>query len=196
MTAARNEDRAAHDRTVVATALYRRLLGSRFDVLPPLVRELHDVTGMSRWSGRADVVRGRGLAARLLARRLRLPPEGRDQTLSVTFDPVDGREIWARTFGASVFRSVQEEQGGLLRERIGAITFVFALDASGEGLALLLEGVRVLGVPLPRFALPAIRTVESAHEGRYRFEVEAGLPLIGPIVRYAGWLERAGADSA
>ena len=180
-------------------ALYRRLLGSHFDVLPPRVRELHDVTGMSRWSGRADVVRGRGPAARLVARLLRLPPDGRDQVLSVTFDPVEGREIWTRMFGASVFRSVQsaqDEQGGLLREQVGPVTFVFALEASGEGLGLLLKGVSLLGVPLPRGAQPTIRTFESAPEGRYRFEVEASLPLIGPIVRYAGWLARVGAESA
>jgi hypothetical protein len=164
--------------------------------LPLRVRELHKVTATSRWSGRADVERGRGLAARLVAWMLGLPPEGRDQALSVMFEPIEGREIWTRTFGASVFRSVQDEHGGLLRERAGSVTFLFALETSGEGLALILRGVRVFGVPLPRVAHPRVRTFESERDGRYHFHVEGSLPLVGPIVRYTGWLERAGLDSA
>ena len=172
-------------------ALYRRLLGARFEALPARVRELHEVTATSRWDGRADVERGGGLAARIVAWMLGLPPHGREQALNVTFEPVEGREVWTRTFGASVFRSVQDEHDGLLRERAGPVTFLFAPEASGEGLALILRGVRVFGVPLPRFAHPSVRTFESARDGRYAFEVEGSLPLAGMIVRYAGWLERA-----
>ena len=119
-----------------------------------------------------------------------LPPAGRDQALRVTFQVDGDREIWSRTFGNAVFRSVQYERGGLLRERVGPSTFVFALDTSADGMALKLHGVRFLGVPLPRFLAPSVRTFESERDGRYHFEVEASLPLLGRIVRYAGWLER------
>ena len=57
-------------------------------------------------------------------------------------------------------------------------------------MALKLRGVRFLGVPLPRFLAPSVFTFESEREGRYHFEVEASLPLLGRIVRYEGWLER------
>ena len=93
-------------------------------------------------------------------------------------------------FGNAVFRSVQYERGGLLRERVGPSTFVFALATSADGMALELRGVRFLGVPLPRLLAPMVRTFESERDGRYRFEVEASLPLLGRIVRYVGWLER------
>jgi hypothetical protein len=169
--------------------LYRRLLGPRFDNLPPLVRELHDVTAASVWIGHADVERGRSVASRMVATLFGLPPAGGAQALRVAFEPVDGREIWTRTFGTSVFRSLQYERNGLLRERVGPSTFVFALDVSSEGLALILEGVRFLGVPLPRLLAPTVRTLESERAGRYRFEVEASLPVLGRIVRYEGWLE-------
>ena len=169
--------------------LYRRLLGERFERLPARVRELHDLTGISVWTGRADVERGRSLPSRMVATLFGLPPAGRDQTLEVTFK-VDGeREIWARSFGNAVFRSVQYERGGLLREKVGPSTFVFALDTSANGMALKLRGVRFLGVPLPRFLAPTVFTFESERDGRYHFEVEASLPLLGRIVRYVGWLE-------
>ena len=170
--------------------LYRRLLGARFESLPEQVRALHDVTATSVWAGRADVERGRSLAARIVATLFGLPPAGRDQALRVTFEPVAGREIWTRSFGSAVFRSVQYERRGLLRERVGPSTFVFALATPPDGMALKLRGVRFLGVPLPRFLAPSVATFESERDGRYRFEVEASLPLLGHIVRYQGWLER------
>ena len=68
---------------------------------------------------------------------------------------------------------------------------MFTLDASPAGLALVLTGVRFLGVPLPRLLHPAVRTMESERGGRYCFEVEAILPLFGLLVRYSGWLEKA-----
>lgn len=176
--------------------LYHRLLGERFETLPQRVRELHDVGKTEAWTGRADVERGRPALSRLVATLFRLPPAGRDQALEVTFLPDGGTELWTRRFGDAVFRSLQYERGGLLRERVGPSTFVFALDASMDGLALRLKGVRLLGVPLPGFMAPKVRTFESERDGRYRFEVEACLPLLGRIVRYEGWLERTPAESA
>ena len=170
--------------------LYRRLLGARFEHLPARVRELHDVTGTSVWTGRADVERVASLPSRMTATLFGLPPAGRDQALRVTFKADGEREIWARAFGNAVFRSVQYERGGLLRERVGPSTFVFALDTSADGMALKLQGVRFLSVPLPRFLAPTVFTFESERDGRYHFEVEASLPVLGRIVRYAGWLEK------
>lgn len=169
--------------------LYRRVLGPRFDALPARVRELHDLQGPSVWVGAANVERGRSLVSRLAALVSGLPPEGRDQPLRVTFEPVGMSENWARQFGSAPFRSVQYERGGFLRERVGPTTFVFTALASAEALALRLDGFRVLGVPLPRLLHPVVRTFECERDGRYHFEVEARLPLFGLLVRYSGWLE-------
>ena len=170
--------------------LYRRLLGERFDELPSRVRELHDLTGPATWNGRADVERGTFWVARAMATLLSFPSAGRDQALTVTFEPTGTREIWTRRFGDKVFPSVQYERGGCLFERVGPSSLVFALDASPNGLALILTGVRFLGMPLPRLLHPYVRTMESERNGRYHFEVEAILPVFGLLVRYSGWLEK------
>jgi hypothetical protein len=177
-------------------SLYRTLLGARFDVLPARVRELHDVTETAVWVGRADVERGRSRVARALATLFSLPTDGRDQALRVRFEPGGGREVWTRVFGAREFSSVQFQRDGWLAERVGAVTLLSALDASSDGLALQLRKVLVLGIPLPRWLHPCVRTFESDRDGRYRFEVEAHLPVVGLLVRYAGWLERAVGPSA
>ena len=171
--------------------LYRRLLGARFDELPSRVRELHDLTGPAVWRGRADVERGTSWVARAMATLLSFPSAGRDQPLSVTFAPDRGRETWTRRFGDKVFPSVQYERGGCLFERVGPSVLVFGLDVSPKGLALILIGVRFLGMPLPRLLHPAVRTMESERGGRYQFEVDAILPVFGLLVRYSGWLEKA-----
>lgn len=177
-------------------ALYRSLLGDRFDILPARVRELHDLTEQAVWVGRADVERGRSWVARTVAELLSLPPDGKDQPLGVSFMPDNGQEAWTRWFGTRTFGSVQFERDGLLAERIGATCLFSALEASEEGLALRLQEVRVLGIRLPRMLHPRVRTFESEQDGRYRFEAEAHLPLAGLLVRYAGWLETAEVPSA
>jgi hypothetical protein len=171
--------------------LYRRLLGTRFDELPPRVRELHDLTGPATWRGRADVERGTSLVARAMATLLSFPPTGRDQLLTVTFTPDRERERWRRQFGEKVFPSVQYERSGRLFERVGPSALVFTLEGSRDGLVLILTGVRFLGVPLPRLLHPKVRTIERDDGSRYRFEVESALPLFGLLVRYSGWLEKA-----
>jgi hypothetical protein len=170
--------------------LYRRLLGPAFDALPARVGELHDLDRISVWEGRAQVERGRSLVARMAAWLASLPPAGDDQPLRVTFAAVGDKEIWARQFDKALFRSVQYERGGLLYERVGFATFVFAATPTTNGLSLRLDGFHLLGIPMPRMLHPAVDTFETERDGRYRFEVEARLPLFGLLVRYAGWLEQ------
>jgi hypothetical protein len=172
--------------------LYRRVLGPRFSVLPTRVRELHDLKAASRWAGMVNVERGCSRLSRLAAWIAGLPPEGREQALCVAFEPIGANEIWKRQFGEARLRSVQYECRGFLCERVGPTTFVFTPVASGNGLALRLDGLRVLGLPLPRILHPSMRTWECERKGRYQFEVEARLPFAGLIIRYGGWLVRQG----
>ncbi|MGI9422733.1 MAG: saccharopine dehydrogenase NADP-binding domain-containing protein, partial [Hyphomicrobiaceae bacterium] len=46
--------------------LYRQVLGTAFEKLPPQVRSLHDSTETRRWTGQAQVQRGEGVVARLI----------------------------------------------------------------------------------------------------------------------------------
>ena len=174
------------------TALYRRALGARFDTLAPVVVELHDLADRATWRGEADVDRGTGVLTRLAGWITALPPAGRNLPLEVTFEAVDGEEIWSRRFGASLFRTRQFMRAGTLCERAGPVTFVFRPTVENGALLLSLAGLRVLGLPVPRLLHPAITTREDqAPDGAYRFAVESRLPLLGLLVAYRGWLTRA-----
>jgi len=181
----------------VSEPLYRRLLGARFDVLPACVRALHDVGAASTWRGRASVRRGRTGVSRLVARLASLPPDGADQELLVTFRARASREIWSRRFGSHhYFCSIQYARRGMLNERVGPSTLLFTPITCAHGLALRLDGFRLLGIPLPGLLHPKIQTLEREHAGRYHFEVEATLPAFGLLVAYAGWLEPVGETAA
>lgn len=173
------------------TPLYVRMLGDRFPHLQPQVRLLHEVTGKVVWRGEADVARGTNPLCRLAGWITSLPRDGAAIPLEVRFEPTDGGETWTRTFGNSVFRTRQFPCGQLLCERAGPVTFRFRLAVEDGALSLQLDGMRVLGVPVPRFLHAVVATREWEEDGLYRFDVRSELPLAGLLVHYRGWLKPA-----
>ena len=172
-------------------SVYERVLGPQFDILPGPVRALHDLTTPTVWRGHADVTLGTTWPARLLAALFRLPPSGAGQPLEVRFTPRDSYEVWQRIFASGQFQSRQYPAPPSIHETIGPVTLVFRPVPSSDGITIAMQGVRLLGVPLPPFLVPQTAAREFAEGGRFRFEVSAWLPGGGLLVAYSGWLERA-----
>jgi hypothetical protein len=181
-------DGAARDGATSAAALpFPALLGARFAQLPPTVRALHLRRGAARYRGEITVERGTGWLSRLCARATRLPPAG-GGGLTVEIDARPGIERWTRRFRGHAMPSTLWPRDGLLCERLGAVRFGFALDARDGVLTWTVARVHALGLPLPARWFAQVRAREFEHEGRYRFEVDTALPVVGRVVRYAGWL--------
>lgn len=172
-----------------APPLYARAMGARFDALPPAVRGMHDFDGDGGAAGEGRVVRGRHPLARLMGRVVRFPPTG-SYPLHVSFAEQRGVETWTRRFGPHGFSSRLSRRGDGVVERFGPMRFAFALPSDGEGLAMVLRGWSLFGMPLPLRLAPRITGREWQEGGRFRFLVEIRAPLIGEVVRYCGWLER------
>jgi len=170
------------------TPLFERLLGSAFDTLDPCVRTLHRDHGERRYAGEVEVERGRHPLAWLCARATRLPPAGRG-SIDVEIIADAAGERWSRRVGAHVMRSRLWARDGLLHERLGAVTFVFRLQARGGAIEWSVVRVRALGLPLPARWFAAVGAREADGEGRYTFDVRAALPIAGLLVRYRGWLD-------
>ena len=171
--------------------LYRRILGSAWQQLPPALAAIH-AGGTRLASGRARIERGGGLLARLVAGVIGFPPAGEDVPVAVRFAADGDSEIWTRTFGGKAFRSWQAEGKGsdrhLLAEVFGPFRVLLALVPEGDRLRLVVRGWRFLGVPLPLFLAPGGDTYEEERDGRFHFHVEIGGRLTGLVVRYSGWL--------
>lgn len=181
--------------------LYQTLLGAAFFRLPDALRALHGVHGTARYSGEVTVVRGTGLLSRVCGRLAGMPRAMTDAPITVDFASGPKGEVWSRVFGtppkASRMRSRLSHRNGELRERIGPVHFRFVLHTWDGTIFWNVAGARLLGVlPLPVALFRDIRCNEREVDGRYAFEIEAALPVAGPVVRYHGWLLTAPADAA
>ncbi len=172
-------------------SLYRRALGTSYDQQSPAGRRLHDA-GPSRWSGRCTVTGATRASGRMLAWLFQLPAPIDDGPLVVEFAVSGTGEAWTRRIGRRVMRSRQyvglRKPSGWIVEQFGAFAFDLALDVADGRLTLLMRGMRCCGVSLPRALWPVIEAIESEEAGRFCFDVEIGLPIVGRLVRYRGWL--------
>jgi hypothetical protein len=173
--------------------LYRRLLGDAWNSLPQPLRAMHDLDAELSAEGVADVERGSGLLARLVACVIGFPRAGKDLPVTVSFRAEDGREHWKRTFAGRSFASIQEQGRGrferLLCERFGPFNFGMAAVCDDGRMRLVLRRWSFLGIPMPLALAPREDAFEFARDGRFHFHVEIGHPITGLIVRYRGWLD-------
>lgn len=176
--------------------IHQQVLGPAFASLPPEVQALHQPGPRAVWSGRARVRRGTSRSANLVATLFNFPRAGADVPVTVAFrTDATGRETWARTFDGRLMRSTQEAGTGrnqhLITERFGPFAFGLALVIHGDRLRIIPRRWSIFGLPLPRFAMPHGDSHDSVQQGKFHFHVEIALPLIGPVVRYDGWLQPA-----
>jgi hypothetical protein len=175
----------------LVTPLFRRLLGSTIETLPPVLRAAHDARDDQHWVGRAEVRASRNPLARLLCRMMRLPPIGEDMPVSVAFDRRGDREYWHRSFAGRRYESVLHvSETGLMIERMGPATNIFRVSVTAETLHLDLIGFRFLGIPVPFWLRPHCHAVEREDDGRYVFDVPVSVPWLGAIIHYTGRMER------
>ncbi|MCC4588283.1 DUF4166 domain-containing protein [Xanthomonas sp. NCPPB 1067] len=172
------------------TPLFAQVLGhAAFAQLPEPVRALHSVRQRQTFAGQAQIRRGRHVLVPLLALLSRLPRSG---AVAVEVDfLVDARgERWHRRFAGLPMYSRLWRDGERLREHLGAVRFEFALRADTQAVYWQATRVWAFGwVPLPARWFEQVRCREHADTGRYGFLVDVHLPLVGPFIRYEGWLE-------
>lgn len=172
-------------------SLYRRVLGAAHGEMSTAGQRLHDGAA-ARWTGRCTVDGASNGLGRILAALFALPPPGDDMPIEVEFVVRGGRETWIRRVGGRTMRSQQyigvRRPAGWVVERFGPIEFDLAVPVKAGRLDLVMSGMRFASVPMPRFCWPVIKANETEEKGRFRFDVEIGLPLIGRLVRYRGFL--------
>jgi saccharopine dehydrogenase-like NADP-dependent oxidoreductase len=173
-------------------AIFARAIGPDFDALPEAIRALHETPGRSLWRGEAMTEGAAGRLAALVARLVGFPTAQAACAAEVAIDADGDRSIWRRRIGGHAFASVLTPgAGGRIRERFGPVGIDLRLTPEGDRLVYRVEGWRLGPIPLPRGLGPSTRAHEEVDaEGRFVFDVEISLPLIGRLVRYRGWLVR------
>jgi hypothetical protein len=178
----------------MAPTLFQTLLGAAFFRMPDALRTLHGVRGQARHAGAMTIERSRGLLARLCARLAGVPGATTDAALTLDCTTGPRGEIWLRELDTTPRRAQARwrlwHRNGQLRLRRGALQLRCVLHHHGGTLYWNVVGARVLGaLPLPARLLADVRGNEREVDGRCVFEVEAVLPLVGPVFRARGWLQ-------
>ncbi len=166
-----------------------------FDMMPGALRALHGHAGVPVWSGRAEVIAANWFLPRLVAKLFGFPASGSEIPVTVTVDrefSEDGfsKETWVRNFSGQRFSSVlSHHEDGTFRETFGPLSFRLGLAADRESLVMPVTGWKLGTLPLPRFLAPRSRTREYEDaQGRFCFDVELTLPVLGLFAHYKGWL--------
>lgn len=172
-----------------APGLFRRILGPEFDRLAPYVREVHGGNTL-QLRGRVTVTRGSAMLGLLIGRLASLPDAQHDAAARIDLVLEGEGETWTRHFGNSrPMRSHLHARDGLLLERLGPVRLRFRLREKSCAIVWELESVSFFGIPAPRrwFAATAARSFEE--NGRYCFEVDVALPIVGHLIGYRGSTE-------
>lgn len=181
------------DIPVTPAPLYKRHLGTAWEMLPPEIRAMHDFESFAAAEGVATVTRGHGLLSRLACWLMRFPPAGENVPLTVKFAVRKGVEAWTRDFAGHRFTSRQYEGSGrsvrLIVEKFGPLRFSMALVPDGNRLNLVLRRWSAFGIPLPMWLCVKTESYEMAEAGSFHFNVRIWHPLTGPIVHYQGSLK-------
>ena len=173
--------------------LYEQAMGEAASRLCEPVRELHRFALQRRSTGRASVTRGTNPLARLVGLIVSFPPPIADGPVEVVMSRDDaGVETWRRDFDGHRFSSTQElgrgRWDGLIVERFGQVAIGLATVEIDGSLHVVPRRWSVLGVQMPLALGPRVKAFEHGADGRFNFDVELSLPLIGHVVRYRGWL--------
>lgn len=170
---------------MTAPSLYSRILGPAFERLPSALKGIHDARRTKLYVGRCDI-RGGGLIARTIARLAGLPIAQTDVPIEVVVNVTDAGEDWIRKFGSQRMQSQLTCRKQRMQERLGPLVFTFDLVAEQERIVWSLYSARLALLPLTW--LMRCAATESIDEGRYGFDVSAGVFGVGLVVHYKGWL--------
>lgn len=169
--------------------LFHRVLGDSIASVPGPIAALHDTGTGKTWHGTATVTAGSPVLARLICAVTRFPPPARDVPVTVEMKPDGDGELWRRWFGGFLLTSrlTAGPAPQTIQEQMRAVTVQLRLVPDSTGVTQIPEGVRVLGLKLPKIFWPTLDVRESASGSHYQFLV--GMKLWGHLLlRYEGHL--------
>lgn len=168
--------------------LYQRVLGERYDDLPPVLRDFHALPQDAKAQGVVSVRHGKGWCRSALAKTLRLPPQGEQIKVQLQVQPQKGSEIWVRHFDNLRVETVQWQRDGFLVEKAGPICFAFYVFVQNAELRFQFSHNEIGGFKLPIKILQVDATARAAENNgnSWHIQVTIRAPLLGLLAEYRG----------
>lgn len=155
------------------------------------VREMHAVTDAKVVFGRTDIERGANPFAGAIAWLFGFPAGGRSLATAITIVSDGKREIWHRRFAGQPILTRLEAGPGtrtiVERFRYGVAFALNVIETDGR-LKFNVAGMRVYGLPVPRFLWPTLNAEEREELHGFRFDIDIGMRWIGRLIHYRGWV--------
>ncbi len=179
------------------TSLFPSLFASRFSSMPLPWQIFHTVTGEHIYEGEAEVIRGENFLLQIMAILLRLPPTSK-VPVRLILKKQGEFESWSRHFGDSFFSTVlfldeknhSDHNRFFLKERYGPLCFGIVLKVQDDMVFWDIDRWWLFGLPLPQLLAPKSQTKEFLNaQGRYAFDIDLSVPLLGRLIAYRGWLK-------
>ncbi len=164
-----------------------------FDKLPNIIRDMHDVQDRVEALGLSNITRGEGWLSNLIANILGFPKAGENLPVRVVFERDGKAESLLRDYGSEKFVShfADHPEPGVLYEIFGPLWFEVECVCTEEGIDMDLRKCQLWNtVWVPLFFLPRTDATERISGGKYQFDVDISLPLIGRVIWYKGVLEK------
>lgn len=170
--------------------LFERNL-SDFDSLPDVIKEMHDVIDDVHATGRGDIIWGDNPLAKMFARIFGFPKPGNDIPVEVIFKRQGENEILSRNYNGDILEThfMDHPSDGVLLETFMGIYFDVKCEGIENCLHMTFLRAKLWNViPLPLFVLPKVKASECDINGKYHFNVDITMPLIGRVIWYKGYL--------
>lgn len=164
-----------------------------YDKLPYIIRDMHDVHDRVEAFGLSNITRGKSWLSILVANLFDFPKAGENQLIRVVFERHGDSEILLRDYGSKKFIShfADHPEPGVLYETLGSLWFEVECVCSEQGIDMDIRSCRLWNkIPIPLVLLPRIDATERVRGGKYQFDVDISLPLIGRVIWYKGTLEQ------
>lgn len=176
-----------------AKALYERVLGDQFSLLPTPVQQMHLVQKHLLASGSCTVMQGSHPLSRIVSWYFGFPKSGFTLPIKVNIIVQGGAEKWSRQIGEAMFSSHLTEgvfqSGRCLIEKFGFVIFYFSLPVTQNGLSMKLLRVTVLGISMPKWCWPIVNATETIKNNKFYFDVRVDLARFGMLTHYQGYLD-------
>jgi saccharopine dehydrogenase-like NADP-dependent oxidoreductase len=176
----------------LSAPLFQTVLGQSFAMMPPTTQQLHRGSPAVFGEGLADIAKPDSVLGQWISALFRFPKPGKTVPVSVLVERNETGERWVRRYPGRTMASVMSNgnpDNQTLEETFGPLSFRMKITAHKDGLDMKMQSARIGWLPLPRFMVPAVSATERVDtDGRHLFDVSIGLPMIGRIVHYRGWL--------
>ena len=165
---------------------YQEIIGDDWSVILPSVQLAHTVPIEAK--GKMDISWGKNPIFRVIAKIVKLPPEGIGVPTTLKISRTNEGIEWDRNFNGFRAVSLHRFSGNAVLETAGPFTYVITMKARGQAIEHAQLGLKLFGVSVPKWFGPAVvgAVLPGKDDRTWIVEVDIRFWLFGRMLTYRG----------